>query len=141
MAAKKKVEAAEWMYEIISRPHVTEKATLGSEHGQVTFQVPTSATKPQIKQAVEVLFGVAGVKFGYHLSESVALNPYVIYYRNMHQTHDDEASLDDRDYFTAGLETNIVMGSGWMLSGGVRSTLGYKDYDSLEMYFGTKFVF
>jgi len=37
---------------------VTEKATLGSEHGQVTFKVATDATKPQIKQAVENLFGV-----------------------------------------------------------------------------------
>jgi large subunit ribosomal protein L23 len=56
--AKAKKEAAEWMYEIISQPHVTEKATMGSQHSQVTFQVPTSATKPQIKEAVEVLFGV-----------------------------------------------------------------------------------
>lgn len=56
--AKKKIEAQEWMYEIISAPHVTEKATLGSEHGQVTFRVPKTATKPQIKEAVETLFGV-----------------------------------------------------------------------------------
>ncbi len=58
MAKAKKIEAAEWMYEIISAPHITEKATLGSENSQVTFRVPGSATKPQIKQAVEVLFGV-----------------------------------------------------------------------------------
>ena len=58
MAKAKKVEAAEWMYEIIRQPHVTEKATLGSQYSQVTFQVPSTATKPQIKQAVEVLFGV-----------------------------------------------------------------------------------
>lgn len=58
MAKAKKTEAQEWMYEIISQPHITEKATLGSQHGQVTFRVPKTATKPQIKQAVEVLFGV-----------------------------------------------------------------------------------
>ncbi len=58
MAKAKKIEAAEWMYEIIRTPHVTEKATLGSQYSQVTFQVPSSATKPNIKQAVEVLFGV-----------------------------------------------------------------------------------
>ena len=58
MAKAKKAEAAEWMYEIIRKPHITEKATLGSEHGQLTFQVPISATKPQIQEAVEVLFGV-----------------------------------------------------------------------------------
>jgi large subunit ribosomal protein L23 len=58
MAAKKKAEVQEWMYEIISRPHITEKATMGSAHGQVTFIVPKDATKPRIKQAVETLFGV-----------------------------------------------------------------------------------
>ncbi len=58
MAKAKKKEAAGWMYEIIRSPHITEKATLGSEHGQVTFQVPTSATKPSIKEAVETIFDV-----------------------------------------------------------------------------------
>jgi large subunit ribosomal protein L23 len=53
-----KAEIQEWMYEIISTPHVTEKATRGSEHSQVTFKVPVTATKPQIKLAVETLFGV-----------------------------------------------------------------------------------
>lgn len=57
-AAKKKAEVQEWMYEIISHPHVTEKATMGSEHNQMTFVVPTTATKPKIKEAVETLFGV-----------------------------------------------------------------------------------
>ncbi|MBN8520687.1 MAG: 50S ribosomal protein L23 [Alphaproteobacteria bacterium] len=60
MAAKKKENAqvAEWMYEIIRSPVVTEKSTRGSEHGQVTFKVPTTATKPQVKAAVEALFKV-----------------------------------------------------------------------------------
>jgi large subunit ribosomal protein L23 len=53
-----KTEAAEWMYNIIATPHVTEKGTRGSEHGQITFKVPMCATKPEIKQAVETLFGV-----------------------------------------------------------------------------------
>lgn len=56
--AAKKVEAAEWMYEIISQPHVTEKATMNSENNQVTFRVPKDATKPRIKLAVETVFGV-----------------------------------------------------------------------------------
>lgn len=56
--AKKKTDAQEWMYEIIRNPHVTEKSTMGSEHGQVSFIVPMSATKPKIKEAIEVLFGV-----------------------------------------------------------------------------------
>ena len=60
MAAKKKekIEAQEWMYEIIRNPVVTEKSTLGSEHGQITFKVPLTATKPEVKQAVETLFKV-----------------------------------------------------------------------------------
>lgn len=58
MAKAKKANAAEWMYEIISAPHITEKATLGSQYSQVTFRVPNTATKPRIKEAVEVLFDV-----------------------------------------------------------------------------------
>lgn len=57
-AKEKKKAAAEWMYEIIRSPHITEKATLGSQYSQVTFKVPNAATKPQIKEAVEVLFDV-----------------------------------------------------------------------------------
>ncbi|MFP4313599.1 MAG: 50S ribosomal protein L23 [Alphaproteobacteria bacterium] len=56
--AKAKKEIAEWMYQVIDAPHITEKATMGSEHGQVTFRVRKDATKPQIKDAVEALFGV-----------------------------------------------------------------------------------
>ena len=39
-------------------PVITEKATIGSEHGQVTFRVAMNATKPLIKKAVEELFSV-----------------------------------------------------------------------------------
>ena len=51
-------KAAEWMYNIIRRPIVTEKTANGSQFNQVTFEVATEATKPQIKAAVETLFGV-----------------------------------------------------------------------------------
>ena len=37
---------------------VTEKSTQVSEHNQVVFRVRNEATKPQIKAAVEGLFGV-----------------------------------------------------------------------------------
>ena len=39
-------------------PVITEKATQGSEHNQVTFRVRVDATKPEIKAAVEGLFNV-----------------------------------------------------------------------------------
>lgn len=58
MAKAKKIEATEWMYDIVRFPLVTEKTTMGSEHGQVTFRVPMSADKPSIKTAVETLFSV-----------------------------------------------------------------------------------
>lgn len=48
----------ERQYELLRAPVITEKATLGSEHNQVTFRVPLDATKPEIKLAVEQVFEV-----------------------------------------------------------------------------------
>jgi len=45
-------------YDVIVAPHITEKATLASENNAVVFKVTESATKPQIKAAVEALFDV-----------------------------------------------------------------------------------
>lgn len=45
-------------YDIVRSPVITEKATMGSEHGQVTFRVPLDATKGEIKAAVEEVFRV-----------------------------------------------------------------------------------
>ena len=45
-------------YDIIRQPVITEKATMASEHGAVVFEVAMDATKPQIKEAVEGVFGV-----------------------------------------------------------------------------------
>jgi large subunit ribosomal protein L23 len=45
-------------YDIIRRPVITEKSTAASEHNKVIFQVASNATKPEIKAAVETLFGV-----------------------------------------------------------------------------------
>ncbi len=55
---RKTVVSKERMYDIISSPVITEKATMGSEWGQVTFKVPLDASKPEIKAAVEGIFGV-----------------------------------------------------------------------------------
>ncbi|MDX2223432.1 MAG: 50S ribosomal protein L23 [Rhodospirillaceae bacterium] len=46
------------MYDLIKAPLITEKATMVSQHNQVMFRVPLSATKPEIKKAVEALFKV-----------------------------------------------------------------------------------
>lgn len=48
----------EAMYTIIRSPVITEKATMLSEKNQVVFRVAIDATKPEIKAAVEGLFGV-----------------------------------------------------------------------------------
>ena len=45
-------------YDVILSPVITEKATLASEKNQVMFKVARTATKPQIKEAVEKLFDV-----------------------------------------------------------------------------------
>jgi len=45
-------------YDIIRSPSITEKGTLVSEQNQVVFNVKRTATKPEIKKAVEGLFGV-----------------------------------------------------------------------------------
>ena len=46
------------MYDVVLAPVVTEKSTRISEHNQIVFKVRKDATKPEIKQAVEGLFGV-----------------------------------------------------------------------------------
>ena len=48
----------EHYYDIIRSPAITEKGTLVSEQNQVVFNVKRTATKPEIKKAVEGLFGV-----------------------------------------------------------------------------------
>jgi large subunit ribosomal protein L23 len=48
----------EQMYDIILTPVITEKATNASEHNQVIFRVPLTATKREVKAAVEGLFNV-----------------------------------------------------------------------------------
>jgi large subunit ribosomal protein L23 len=46
------------MYDLVRTPVITEKATMGSEHNQVTFRVPLDADKRAVKVAVESLFKV-----------------------------------------------------------------------------------
>ncbi|MCH2165342.1 MAG: 50S ribosomal protein L23 [Marinovum sp.] len=45
-------------YDVIRKPIITEKSTMVSENGAVVFEVAIDAAKPQIKEAVEALFGV-----------------------------------------------------------------------------------
>ena len=45
-------------YDVIVSPAITEKSTMASEQNQVVFNVAKKASKPEIKAAVEALFGV-----------------------------------------------------------------------------------
>ena len=45
-------------YDVIDRPVITEKATMASDQDKVTFRVAPTATKKDIKEAVEALFKV-----------------------------------------------------------------------------------
>ena len=57
--AKKQAAAVENRhYDIVLAPHITEKSTMLSDHNAVVFKVAGTATKPEIKAAVEALFNV-----------------------------------------------------------------------------------
>ena len=47
--------------DVVLAPHITEKSTMLSENNSVVFRVASGATKPEIKAAVEALFGVTVV--------------------------------------------------------------------------------
>ena len=45
-------------YDTLLSPIITEKSTLVAEENKIIFRVPLTATKPDIKEAVENLFKV-----------------------------------------------------------------------------------
>ena len=49
-------------YDIVLAPHITEKSTMLSENNAIVFKVAPTATKPEIKAAVEALFKVTVTK-------------------------------------------------------------------------------
>ena len=60
--AKKPTQAPDARhYDIVLAPHITEKSTMLSETNAVVFKVAPKASKPEIKAAVEALFGVTVV--------------------------------------------------------------------------------
>ena len=46
------------MYVTLVRPIITEKSMISSEAGKVTFLVPLSAAKDEVKASVEAIFNV-----------------------------------------------------------------------------------
>src|SRR3954447_1808964 len=59
MAKKPQAAVDARHYDIVLAPHITEKSTMLSETNSVVFRVAPKATKPEIKAAVEALFGVS----------------------------------------------------------------------------------
>ncbi|WP_375203176.1 50S ribosomal protein L23 [Hyphococcus sp.] len=58
MSKKSETTAVEAHYNTLIAPVITEKSTIASENNQVVFETPLTATKPEIKEAVEALFKV-----------------------------------------------------------------------------------
>lgn len=60
LAVRRKAErlSRKALCDIVRAPVITEKASALSEKNQVVFKVAMSASKPEIKVAVETLFGV-----------------------------------------------------------------------------------
>ena len=57
--AKKPTQAPDARhFDVVLAPHITEKSTMLSESNAVVYKVAPTATKPEIKAAVEALFNV-----------------------------------------------------------------------------------
>ena len=46
------------MFDAIVKPIITEKSMMASENGKITFEVPLTATKAEIKTAIEAIYKV-----------------------------------------------------------------------------------
>lgn len=63
-AAKQKALAYEdgRLSMVLTKPHFSEKALLGTERGVYVFEVAADATKPEIAAAIEKFYGVTPAK-------------------------------------------------------------------------------
>jgi len=58
MAKKEAATVDNRHYDVIVSPVITEKSTLLSENNAVVFKVANDASKPEIKAAIEAIWGV-----------------------------------------------------------------------------------
>src|SRR5258706_16141485 len=58
VSAVKTGKANSFSYTIIKEPHISEKATILAEENKYTFKVYNNSNKPEIKKAVEGIYGV-----------------------------------------------------------------------------------
>ncbi|MCD6035945.1 MAG: rplW [Rickettsiales bacterium] len=54
--SQKKATAS--MYDVIRRPLITEKSTMGAEQNKLTFEIAPDATKKDVANAVKSIFSV-----------------------------------------------------------------------------------
>jgi large subunit ribosomal protein L23 len=57
MAKKQQAAPDARHYDVVLAPHITEKSTMVSENNAVVFKVAPKATKPEIKAAIEAIYG------------------------------------------------------------------------------------
>ena len=50
------------VYDVVRTPVVTEKSTIANAFGKYVFQVAVDATKPEIKDSIQQIFGVVVTK-------------------------------------------------------------------------------
>ena len=52
------VKEGKFSYQIVKEPHISEKATYLAEDNKYVFKIYSNANKPEVKKAVEGLYGV-----------------------------------------------------------------------------------
>ena len=62
VSAEKKVVATAGIYDILRRPIISEKAAQLSENGAIAFEVAANATKEDVANAVQAIYGVKPTK-------------------------------------------------------------------------------
>ena len=58
MAKKSQAAVDNRHFDVVLSPHITEKSTMLSDNNAVVFKVASTASKPEIKAAVEAIWGV-----------------------------------------------------------------------------------
>jgi len=75
---------------------------------------------------------IPGVNVGYNVSDDLALNGYLVYYRNLDRDGDE-------GYTDIGADVQWAKGS-WSLAGGVKTAAGLDTVESTEIYFGSNWL-
>ena len=65
--------------DVLRSPRITEKASIASEHNAYTFNVTTTATKPEIKKAIMDKYNVVPVKI-----TVTTIKPKAVFVRGKH---------------------------------------------------------